>query len=278
MDRSNQKRLSLTLIAMLLGVSFATAEDEPLRVRTYLRPIHSIEIATTETGVIQQLLVKLGDDVKTGAPLLKLNSAVVEAQLAQAKVRAKMEGDIKAAEAEMNLAKNRYELMKKLESGGSANQAELNRGLATLQTAEGQLQATRENQQFYVLDVTRIEAQLALRTLNSPIDGVVAEVVRDEAETIGLRLDNEEPYLVRVVDISQLRAEAHVPYESASDLKVGDPITVELRTKDTPSLNGKIEFISKLVDPATGTVEVHALFDGIPDRILSGIPGFLLVP
>ena len=63
-----------------------------------------------------------------------------------------------------------------------------------------------------------------------------------------------------------------------SSMRLFLEVPIELRSKDAPSLEGKIEFISKLVDPATGSVEVHALFSGDPDRILSGVPGFLLIP
>lgn len=281
MDRSNKKYTGLVVIflaALNVVVSAAVAQDDaPLKVRTYLKPIRSIEVSTTETGLIEELAVKPGDFVKKGDLMIKLNSAVIEAQYAQAKSKAAMTGRLKAAEAEYNLSRDRYNLMLKLRNQGSSNSAETDRGLANMQIAEGNLDAVKEELAFAELEVARIEAELEQRLLRSPITGQVVEVVRDQSENVSMRLENEPYYLVRVVDLSKLRAEAHVPYDRAADLKKGDRLTVVF-PHGKGRFEGSIDFISPIVDPATGTVKIHVIFPNKSGQIATGVACDLLIP
>lgn len=279
MDRSNPKHIGLAFLLVTVHC-FVTAtfaqDDEAIRVRTYLKPIRSIEVSTIETGLIETLQVKPGDAVKKGDVMIKLNSAVLESQLLQARAKAAMQGKVKAAEAERKLAQDRYNLMEKLRGRGSSNSAELDRGLANLQIAEGNLDAVKEDLAFAGLEVARIEVEIEQRILRSPITGTVVEVVRDEAETVSMRLENDPHYLIRVVDLSRLRAEAHIPFLQAKKLKKGDQLSIEF-PKGAGSYEGTIEFISPIVDPATGTKEIHVIFPNESGEIPTGVPCDLLV-
>lgn len=278
MERSNQRYLILIATGLMFQYfPIGYAEESVTRVRTYLRPFQSIEVSTTETGLIEEVNVKPGDRVEKGQVLIKLSSASIEAQLRQARAKTTMTGKRRAAEAERKLAKDRYSLMMSLKGRGSSNSAELNRGAASLQVAEGNLETVNEEIAFAFLEVARIQADLARRYLVSPIDGTVVDVTRDISETVSMRMENEAPYLVRVVDLSKLRAKAHVPYQSVSDLKKGDKLLVEYPLSGK-TFEGTLEYISPVVDPSSGTVEVHVLFPNSSGEVPNGIPCDLLIP
>ena len=107
--------VALSLIAMTAG-ALQAADSQVL---TFLRPIHEINLASAESGVVSTILVKPGDKVKQGQEILRLNSTVIEAQLAQAEAQALNEGRLKSAEAEYQISKQRLAILETLRSSGS---------------------------------------------------------------------------------------------------------------------------------------------------------------
>jgi len=266
------KRLLLFLIVTL------TAQAEPLEVLTYLRPVRSIELSAREDGVIQEILVKPGQEVKKGQALVVLDTDVLEAQLAEAKAQAAQDGKIMGAEATRDLAAERVTVLEDLASRGTANSVELDRGRSNLKIAQGALNATLQERELFQLQVRRIEVEIARRTLLSPIDGTVTDVMKDVAENVTVVQPGEEPWLVRVVDLHELKATAHVPFEHCRDLKVGDSLQVRVDDQARTLAQGVIQYISPLVNPATGAREIHLIFANPDRKLLSGVPARLLVP
>jgi RND family efflux transporter MFP subunit len=266
--------------AFLLTVltAAATRAEPGIEVLSYLRPNRSIEIAAFEAGIIEEILVQPGDTVTKGRILIRLNAAVIESELAQARASAAQVGRVNAARAEERLARQRYETIKSLAERGSSNESELQKGLATLEIAQGQLETALEAQALAKLQVAQQEAQLERRILRSPIDGTVTEVVKDVAESVTQTQEGEPQYLVRIVDLNSLRAKAHIPTPHAFGIKVGGKIAIRLEDAARTMAEGKIIFVSPTVDPGTGTVEVHILLPNPGHKLVSGLPCQVIVP
>ena len=266
------------LVALFLFTSPLIAQDGHFEVLTTLRPYQSIELSTTERGVIREILAQPGDEVVAGQVLIKLNAETIAARLAQAKIQAKHSGLVVAAEAGYNLSKDRFEIVSQLKKRATANAAELDRELATFKAREGELMAAREQQELFGYQVQQIEAELEQRFLRSPIDGVVTDVAKDVAEAVGQNLASESPYLIRVVNLDQLSSKAHIPYVHAQNLQLGQVLKIRLEDGRQTEAEAEIEFISPIVEPATGTVEVRLVVQNLERRYVSGLPSRLLVP
>jgi len=80
----------LAALSLMLAASlpFAKAADEAPTL-TYLRPLQEIDLASAESGMVGSVLVSPGDHVTKGQEILRLNSTVIEAQLAQSEAQAK---------------------------------------------------------------------------------------------------------------------------------------------------------------------------------------------
>ena len=89
---------------------------------------------------------------------------------------------------------------------------------------------------------------------------------------------DSEGYLIRIVELDQLLAHAHVPYRNSVGLRVGESLDVRLEDGRKTVGKGMIEFISPVVNPATGTVAVRLAFDNRERKLASGVPAKLLVP
>ncbi len=257
--------------AVPTGAKVETA-GEVVSVPVYLEPYRSIEISSVESGVIGEILVKEGESVSKDQELIKLDLEVLQAQLAVAVAQAEGKGRVMAAEADYELQSERLSKLEALRGAGRTNEAEIDRQRATTKSTEGLLLAAQEEIKIYQLSAARIRAEVERRILRSPIDGVVVEIVKDVAEPVStLRSQPGEPdYLIRVVKLDLLKTTAHLPDDSARNLKVGDYLMVVTEgEKSTPAL---IEYVSPIVKSSTGTVEVRMRIDNGDLQLRGGAP------
>ena len=270
------KTPALPPFLILLTIIHTAAGGTPIL--TYLRPIQEIDLASAETGVVSAVLVKPGDRVTRGQEILRLNSAVIEAQLAQAEAQTRNEGKLKSAEAEHEMARQRLTLVEELRGRGSTNAAEYDKAKSSLAVAEGQLKVAREDLDNLRHQAATIKAQMDQRIVRSPIDGIVTEVTREVGESVDARRADIPQYLARVVDLSQLIARAHIPSNLTPALRPGQMLPITFENQEKTRVEGVIRFISPTVDAATGLAEVHVYFDNRNGALRGGLPGTLQVP
>ncbi len=253
-------------------------------VPTYLEPYRSLEMSPAESGVIREIMVKEGDHVIKGQPLLKLDSEAIEARLAVAMAQADNMGGINAAESEYQLQKERYEKLAKLESRDVSSEYEVQRALATMKTAEGRLTEALEQKRVFQLQADQARAELERRILKSPIDGIVVEIVKDISEPVSPIESSREEYLIRVVRIDQLQAVAHLDGEWAGRIREGYEMELKLDSKDADEgaagrrVKGVVEYISPVIDSASNTVRLRLVVDNSAGTIRAGSPARLLLP
>jgi len=268
----------LANIAMSQQVDAKVAVDGEIpSVPAYLEPYRSIEMSSVESGVIGEILVKEGEEVKKGQELLKLDLAVLEAQLAVAIAQAEGQGRLMAAEADYELNSERLQKLQALKASGRTNAAEIDRQVATTKSSQGMLLAAQEEMKIYQLSAARIRTEVERRILRSPIDGVVVEIVKDVAEPVSTSRGQagEPDYLIRVVKLDLLKTTAHLPYHSARTLKVGDYLNVVTEgEKVVPAL---IEFVSPIVKSSTGTVEVRMRISNADLTLRGGTPARVML-
>jgi RND family efflux transporter MFP subunit len=251
-----------------------------LSVPVYLVPYRSPEISSVDSGVIGEILVKLGQRVQKGQELIKLDLDVLEAQLAVVEAQAQGKGRIMAAEADFDLQNERLQKLLELPSNRT-NQSEIARQRATTISTQGLLLAAQEEVAIFELSAARIRAEIERRILRSPIDGVVVEIVKEVAESVStMRSQSGEPdYLIRVVQLDVLKTLAHLPYSSARHMEVGDAVKVSTETEsgEETIVTGVVEFVSPIIKGATRTIEVRLRIDNEKLLLRGGTPGRVLM-
>src|SRR5580704_13855054 len=151
----------------------------------------NIAIGTPVSGIVSAIYVKWGDQVKSGAPLFKVDTRDLEAQILPANAKVKeveaqlLPANAKVREAEATLAKaeNRLKVGESLEPGVSISAEEMaNRRLdvginkATLASAEGQAEQIKAQIGSAKAQVEQIEREIALRTVRAPISGRILQM------------------------------------------------------------------------------------------------------
>ena len=151
----------------------------------------NIAIGTSVSGIVTAIYVKWGDRVKAGAPLFKVDSRDLEAQLFPANAKVKeveaqlLPATAKVNEAEATAAKadNRLKVGEGLEPGVSISVEEMaNRRFDTgideamIASAQAQVEQIKSQIASAKAQVEQIERDIALRTIRAPISGRILQM------------------------------------------------------------------------------------------------------
>ena len=151
----------------------------------------NIAIGTPVPGIVTAIYVKWGEQVKSGAPLFKIDTRDLETQLipANAKVN-EVEAQLSSATANINQAKetlakaeNRLRIGECLVPGVSISAEDLaNRKLdvgvdkAAVDSANAQLQQIKAQIASAKANVHQIKDQIKIRTVRAPVSGAILQM------------------------------------------------------------------------------------------------------
>jgi RND family efflux transporter MFP subunit len=224
----------------IMPATMAPVEDATEYVAT-LKSLNSTEVHPQTDGQITQILVKSGDRVRKGAPLMQIDprrqEAAVQSQQAQRT----------ALEAAVAYARQQANRTNELLTAGAISRQEQESAATALRTAEANLSA---------LDAQLQQQQVLLRyyTVAAPVAGIVGDV------PVRVGFDVSPQTVLTTVDQNDtLEVYVSVPVERARDLRNGLPIVI-LDNEGADALGSTVvNFISPRVDDQTQSVLVKGL-------------------
>ena len=228
----------------------------------------SVEIRSSIEAVIEAIHVKRGDFVRKGQVLVTLESGAEKAALELARSRATMQGEIKAAEARLELARKKYQQAQELYEQKFVSATARDEAVADYKLASEQLRQANENQVLAQLEVKRTSEILALRTIRSPLTGVVVEKVLSPGD---LATSNLKDPILRLVQINPLNVEVVLPVSEFGRVKPGTKAIVFPEKPIGGEYNATVTIVDKVVDAASGTFGVRLELPNRSGRIPPGI-------
>ena len=260
MFRQRLATLCAIVSAVLAPDAFAA---NPTSYECLMEPNVVARVGTPVQGVIDTLLVDRSDVVARGQPIAQLRSEVEQANLAQAKARAKMASEISARKADLDLAKHNMERMRNLHNQKMIPEQQRDEALAQLQVASAALVQARESYKLLQHELSRAEEMLAQRTIRSPVDGVVVEHQAFPGEFV-----YENPVMT-IAQLDPLRIEVVLPARLFGSFEPGDTAKVYTEIGNTEPLIAKVQVVDRLLDTRSGTFGVRLQLPN-PDFAIPG--------
>src|SRR6185436_6319484 len=199
----NRFRLPVGAVAFLLACTVQAAEFDCV-----IEARQQVEIRSPVEAVIESVLVQRGDLIKKGQVIATLESGPERAALDLAKSRATMQGELKAAEARVELTQKKQARAEELYKQNFVSVNARDEAEADFRLATEQLRQARENQKLAELEVQRAAEVLAMRTIRSPLSGVVVDVLQKPGEFSSTNL--KDPIL-KLAEIDPLYVEVVLP-------------------------------------------------------------------
>jgi RND family efflux transporter MFP subunit len=258
-------------VALLSAAPAAADEDAPGGSTGYdclIEARQNVDVRSPVEGVIGSVLVRRGDSVRRGALLATLASGPEKAALQLALSRAGMEGDIKSAEARVELSRKKWERADELQKKNFVSANARDEAQAEYRLATEQLRAARENRRLAELDVDRAREVLAQRSIKSPVNGVVVDVLLRPGE---LMSSNQKDPIMKVAEIDPLNVELVLPVSQFGRIKVGQRAEVVPEEPVGGRYSALVEVVDRVVDAASGTFGVRLRLPNPGNRVPAGI-------
>jgi RND family efflux transporter MFP subunit len=254
------------LAAAAIGAHGAT--QPPGEYDCLIEARQSIDVRSPVEGIIESLLVKRGELVRKGTLVAKLSSGPERAALDLARSRARMEGELKSAEARVKLARKKWERADELQKQNFVSANARDEAEAEYRLSIEQLRAARENRRLAELDANRAKEVLDQRLIRSPVDGVVVDIMLRPGE---LMSSNQKDPIMTIVEINPLNVELVLPVSQFGKVKTGQLAEVRPEEPVGGMYPARVEVVDRVLDAASGTFGVRLRLPNPGGRIPAGV-------
>ncbi len=232
-----------------------------------IKGVQDVQISPKVGGFITQINVKEGQSVSAGQVLFVIDNATYQAQVRQ------MQAAVNTAQAACNTAKLSYENSKKLYESKVIGDFELQSATNSYESAKAALAQAQAG-------LASAKETLSFCYVKSPASGVVG--------TLPLKvgaLVSAASVLTTVSNISSMEVffsmsekDALAMSKDGSGLSSLPAVKLQLADGSIYDHEGKVTKMSGVIDQATGTVQMIAVFPN-PERLLkSGGSGSIVIP
>ncbi len=284
--------LMLCLVAALLLTSCKEETSKTKRTREYnamilqttsrklsstysatIRGKQDVDIRPKVQGYITDIKVKEGSIVRQGQTLFVIDQVPYQAALATA------EANVDVAKAQVDAAELSATSKEKLFEQNIISDFDLRMARTTLASAKAQLAQARANE-------LTASNNLSYTLVKSPVDGVVGTlpfrvgtlVSPSDSTPMTSVSDNSEMYVYFSLSESQVLSLKRQYGALENALQELPMVQLQLSDGTIYSEKGRIEAISGIIDPTTGSVTIRAKFPNRKRLLLSGGSGTILLP
>jgi len=228
---------NIILICGLLAGSPVLAEPMP-EIDCLIEPNMMIELSSPVSGVLDEIIVDRSDVVKKDQIVATLKSDVELVKL-------------KAGQENFNLSKVEQKRSVEL----------FKDGVITLSEKEQADHEAKLNQ----LEVEHAQANLELRKIRSPIDGVVVDRYLMPGEYI------EDKPILKLAQLNPLRVEVVAPVTYFGRIKTGVHAQIKTEYGSFENLVAEVVVVDKVVDAASGTFGIRLELQNEDNQVPGGL-------
>jgi RND family efflux transporter MFP subunit len=137
----------------------------------------NIAVGTFVAGVVTEMYVKVGDQVKAGAPLFKVDDRDLQAELEVRKAAAKSAAaNVATSNATLADVRNQLEMWQAVKDSRAVSKDELDRKRFAVQITEAKLAQAQAEEQSAAAQVEATRIELDRRVVKAPVDGELLQV------------------------------------------------------------------------------------------------------
>ncbi|MCZ6709026.1 MAG: efflux RND transporter periplasmic adaptor subunit [Gammaproteobacteria bacterium] len=230
-----------------------------------LEPSNLIEISSAVEGVIENIYVDRNDAVTKNQLLVELDSEVERSQVALASARAASNTNILLRETASEFEQRKKTRIEALYDTNAVPLHLKDESMTDARKSQLELKKAVEDKQLAELELARAKAILRLRSMRSPIDGVVIARHKVPGEFV------EDQAILIIAQLDPLFVELIAPVELFGSIAPG------MRVEVSPEIAGfgrqfaTVTMVDRVIHAASGTFDVRAELPNPDNRIPSGL-------
>ena len=255
--------LLLFFVSLLLPFEVAKAEQ---RYECLIEPWKIVRVGARSTGILSALHIDRADTVTSGQEIARLNSEIEAASLRLAEERANSTIRIELAQARADYEKLVLARAQTLFERDVVSEQELDTALASFKVAELQVDEAAYQKDLAALERERAQALYDLRTIVSPLNGVVVSTDRALGEFL-----SDDDNVATIAQIDPLKVQAFLPLDMIGKVRVGDTVRVFPQVPAGGQYEGVVDVVDKVVDARSATIGIRVRLPNPEGLTLAGL-------
>jgi RND family efflux transporter MFP subunit len=229
----------------------------PEKISAVIYPYQSCTVSTEVRGIIDFMKFKEGDTVDQGVVIAEISRARYEALVGE------FRGNYDAVERTLERAKENVAIQEELYSKRACTYDDVVKA-----RAEVSILAARKEEADFKLKQAKLNLEACI--IRAPFSGNISVLYHEPYEAV----ENLEK-LFGVIDTSKVYARVNWPEARLGELEIGKKAAFHYGGR---AVEGKVEKISSLIDPASRSKRVHILLDNADRKLQVGMSGVVSLP
>ena len=234
-----------------------------------IEPRQVLELRSPIEGLIERVNVDRGDFVRKGQELAVLDTAVERAQAAIARQRSQMDGSVHSGESRVEFSTRKSERVQELHRQNFMSAQVRDEALTEKRLAEAELRDAVDNRKLAELEYKRQLEIIRLKTIRSPVNGVVTERMQNPGELAEAGVGRKP--MLKLAEIDPLYVEVVLPAQAYGKVKQGTAIEVAPEIPAGSRYRATVKVIDRVLDAASGTFGVRLELPNPERKIPAGI-------
>jgi cobalt-zinc-cadmium efflux system membrane fusion protein len=205
----------------------------------------AVPVVSLASGRVIELGARLGDAVRKGQLLLRVQSADVSAAVS----------DYRKARADETLARTQLERARDLYDRGAIARKDLEVAQDGADKATVDVENSTERLRLLGIDATRVAGTSGIVDVVAPSDGVITE--QNVTNAAGVKTLDNSPNLFTISDLSHVWIVCDVYENDLPTVRVGDSAEIHLAAYPDRVLRGRVNNIAPILDPNIRTAKVR---------------------
>ena len=264
------RKIQLICGLAIFGVTVPGGDPQAQDISDYscmIEPHSVTELSTREEGVLEEVLVRRGDIVRKGQVVAKLESSLEMIALDFAEARANMKGDVESKQATLQYMLRQRDRITELFENKTISFNDKDKADTDVRLAETELQVALANQSLIQIERYRSARRLELRTIRSPVDGVIVEILLVPGESVEARARE----IMVIAEVDPLNVEIILPAEAFGSVQVGTPAEITPLLPGQPIRFADVAVVDRTIDAASATFGVQLQLENKDYAIPGGI-------
>jgi len=243
------------LLLALLGFQWFAPAQAAGAYDCLIEPTQSVDIGSPVVGLLEKTYVQRGDRVVKGQVLATLESRAEAAAAALARYKSEMAAPTETAQSKVEFSSKKFQRRGDMHANNFMSEQEKDEAESELKLAQAELKLAQENKQMATLEWQQQSALLNLRTIRSPLNGVVVDQAMYPGEIV--EPSGQKKAIFRLAQLDPLRVRAILPMAMFGQVKLNMQVEVNPEFPIGGHYVGRVNVIDRLVDAASGTFAVY---------------------
>ncbi len=208
-----------------------------------------VEVGTRASGEIKELYVKVGDNVKKGDKIAKIDNEIQQNNLLQKESElSSLKAQLNSAKIAYNISITQYERENALNKKGASSKESLENAKNTKFQNDAKVKELEAKIAQSELAIRTAKQDLSYTDIVAPLDGTVVSVPVEIGQT--LNAAQSAPTIVQIADLDSMEIKMEISEADINNIKLGADVEYSVLSNANKKFNGKISSL----DPGLTTL------------------------